>query len=255
MKINKKIIRPRKDSEAKLDFFSFVGHQLKGPLSTMKLSLEMLLNGDFGKISKEQKDIIEKTLKKNKVLISIIKDLLDIAKIETEEYSSHWKLVDIKDLVESVVNVAKEEIQKKKIKLEIKKNKIKHSKTMLDKERMFLAIQNIVDNAVKYTPVGGKVNISFNDGQNEIEIKIQDSGIGIPKYQKDKLFSKFFRGSNAKKIESSGSGLGLFIAKHIIEAHNGKISFISEENKGTTFTVALPIHLIRFSARDGSAFG
>lgn len=247
-KIDKKILNPNynvpmrnKTPETEIDFVSLTAHQLRKPLSEMKLSLEMLLSGDFGAINKEQKDIIEKVLQRNKILIFLVKDLLDLAKIEEKCYSFNLTLVNVQDLIEFIINSTKEEIKKKKIKFTFKKPNIRPLEIMLDKEKMCLAIQNIIDNAVKYTPAKGSITVSLNVQPKELEFKIQDSGIGIPENQKKKLFTKFFRADNAIKMELVGSGLGLLIAKNIIEAHNGRISFISEENKGTTFTVVIPI--------------
>ena len=230
------------DPKKKLDFFASACHQLKEPLSATKLSLEMLLSGDFGTISEEQKEIIEKILQRNKILISLVKDFLDVVKFGEKESSDNLSPFDIENVIESVVSMEEEIIQKKKIIFKLEKPKIKLPKIVSDEKKIYLAVQNIINNAIKYTPVGGEVKVSFEVDKNNLLIKIQDFGIGIPEDQKKDLFTKFFRGTNAKEIENSGSGLGLFISKNIIESNKGKISFVSDENKGTTFTVTLPIH-------------
>lgn len=227
--------------KTKTDFVSSAVHQLKMPLSTIKLSLEMLLDGSFGKINKEQKDIIEKTYQRNKTLIYLVNDLLDIAKIEEKEYCYDLEPIDVEDLIKFVISSNQEEIERKKIELKFETPKIKFPKIILDKEKMLSAIKNIFDNAVKYTPAGGRITIFFKVSEKELEFKIEDSGIGIPEYQKKKLFAKFFRASNAIKMEPMGSGLGLFIAKNIIEKHHGKIWFESKENEGSSFFFSIPI--------------
>jgi two-component system sensor histidine kinase VicK len=146
----------------------------------------------------------------------------------------------MKKIVSSAIDEDKEEIEKKKIEIEFKDPGVL-PETMLDAEKIKLAVQNLIDNAVKYSSESGKVTISLsNDGEN-INFRIQDLGIGIPKSQQIKIFTKFFRGDNAEKVNTGGSGLGLFLAQNIIEAHGGKIWFKSEENKGTTFYFNLPV--------------
>lgn len=218
-------------------------HQLKSPLSSIKLSLQMFLDGSFGKITKEQKEIIEKIYQKNNSLLSFVNDLSDINNIEQKFYSFNWALIDLQDIIQTIVYLRKEDIKFKKIKLKIDKPKTTLPKIPLDKEKICMVIENILDNAVKYNKIGGSVEISFGKTEDFVEVRFKDSGIGIPDNEQDKLFSKFFRASNAKKLDSNGSGLGLFIAKNIIELHNGKIWFESKENKGSTFFVALPVKL------------
>ncbi len=227
--------------KTEVNFISLTAHQLKDPLSSMRLSLEMLLDGDFGKISKDEKDIIEKILQKDETLIYLVDDLLDMAKIEEKRHVHNLTLIDIEDLIKSVIILEQEEIINKKIKFKFEKL-TKPLKIKSDKEKIFMALQNIFDNAVKYTPIGGKITISLRKNGDNLEIKIEDSGIGIPENQKEKLFSKFFRADNAVKTGTMGSGLGLFIAKSIIETHNGKIWFESKEGEGSTFFVSLPIN-------------
>ena len=114
-------------------------------------------------------------------------------------------------------------------------------KAMADVDKIRIAVQNLVDNAINYTSSGGRVTVSLNYGRNELGVVVKDTGVGIPEDQKKRIFSKFFRGSNVIKVETDGSGLGLFITKNIIEAHGGKIWFESEEGKGTTFSFSLPV--------------
>ena len=231
-KINEKI---------KKDFVLLSIHKLKTPLSSIKLSLGMLLDGSFGKVSNEQKDIIKKIYQRNNMLIYLVNDLLNIVKIEGKARFQNKILVDFENLIQSVIDYNQEEIKKKKIVFKFKRPEIKLQNIILDKEEVFLAIQNIFDNAVKYTLIGGEIMISLGSDSKNLNFKIQDSGIGIPEYEKEKLFTKFFRGSNAMKTETTGSGLGLFIAKDIIEKNHGKIWFESKENKGSIFFVTFPI--------------
>src|SRR3989344_6009659 len=160
-------------------------HQLKKPLSSMKLSLGMLLGGDFGALSNEKEEIASKNI--------------------------DFKFEKEKDL----------------------------PPLRLDKEKISIALQNIFDNAIKYTPVGGKITLVISKDKNNLEIKISDSGIGIPENQKEMIFSKFFRADNTFNAYANGSGLGLSIVKDIIDAHGGKVWFKSKEGKGSEFFISL----------------
>jgi len=136
-----------------------------------------------------------------------------------------------------VVEGLKETASLKNIKIKIERPKELLSPIMVDKEKIGIAVQNLVDNAIKYTPAGGKVTITLSKNGNQAFFKIADSGVGIPQDQQDRIFSKFFRGSNVVRLETEGSGLGLYTTKNIIESHKGKIWFESKEGEGTTFTL------------------
>ena len=229
--------KEEKNTSNKFNFMTLAVHKLKTPLSSIKLCLEMLLNGDFGELNEEQKEAISKVYHRNDNLIYLVNDLLNIEKGGGDHYD--MAMVDAEQIMKSVIESEQEEIEKKRIKINFAKSQILHE-VKVDKDKIFLALQNIVDNAVKYTPVGGEVSIYLKmDGEN-LECVVKDSGIGVPEKEKGKLFTEFFRGKNAEKIEPMGSGLGLFIAKKTIEDHHGKIWFESEEGKGSTFYIALP---------------
>jgi len=200
----------------------------------------MLLDEDLGEITKEQREFIEKIYESNEKMIRLINDLLDVTRIEEGRYLYRPVLASLENEVQFVVNSYKEEIEKRKLKLEFKEPKKKLPQVMLDVEKMRLAIQNLLDNAIRYTHSGGQVTISLKGDKNKVEFRISDTGIGIPKDQQKRVFTKFFRGANAVKMETGGTGLGLYITKNIIEAHDGKILFKSEEGKGSTFYFSLP---------------
>jgi len=235
------ITREKIVERMKTEFVSIAAHQLRTPLSAIKWTLRMLLDGDFGEITKEQKDFISKSYKSNEEMITLINDLLDVTRIEEGRYIYKPILTEFEPIVQFVVNSYKEEIEKKKIKFEFKKPEKKLPQLILDVEKMRLALTNLVENAIRYNLLGGEVIISLKLGKKEIELSVKDTGVGIPKDQQERVFTKFFRGVNVLRMETEGSGLGLFIAKNIIEAHGGKIWFESEEGKGTTFFISLPV--------------
>jgi signal transduction histidine kinase len=225
----------------KTEFVSLAAHQLRTPLSAIKWTLRMLLDGDFGEITEEQRGFIEKTYGSNERMISLINDLLNVTRIEEGRYLYKPVLTQIENVVQFVINSFKEETRRKKIRLEFKKPRKKLPQVKVDVERIRLAINNILDNAIRYTPVGGKVTTFLKCGKKEIELQVQDTGVGIPEDQKERVFTKFFRGANVMRMATEGTGLGLFIAKNIIEAHDGRIWFESEKDKGSVFHFTLPI--------------
>lgn len=225
----------------KTEFVSIAAHQLRTPLSAIKWTLRMILDGDLGDITKEQREFIEKTYKSNERMIGLVSDLLDVTRIEEGKYLYKQTLADLETLVQSVVNSYKEEAERKNIKLRLKKPEKKLPQLMIDVEKIRLAIANFLDNAVRYNKPGGEVNISFEKGAGEVQLSIKDTGAGIPKGQQRRVFTKFFRAANVMRMETEGSGLGLFISKNIIEAHGGKVRFESKEGEGTTFYLTLPV--------------
>ncbi len=235
------ISREKTVDKMKSEFVAFSAHRLRTPASAIKWTLGMFLEGEFGKLTQEQQEVMEKTYQANERLIKTVNDFLNVAQIEEGRYLSKTTLSDIGDLIGTLLDGYKEEIKQRKIKLEFKRSGESLPRVMLDQEKMKIAVRNIFENALKYTLAGGKVSVSLKKRGKEIEVEIRDSGVGIPANQQDKVFTKFFRGSNVMRMETEGVGLGLYIAKNIIEAHNGRIWFDSEEGKGTAFYFIIPI--------------
>lgn len=235
------VTREKLVDRMKSEFVTLAAHQLRTPLSAVKWSLRMLLDEDLGKLSEEQKKFLQDTYKTNEKMIFLVNSLLNVSEIEEGKYLSKIVLSSIEDIIQSIVDAYKKEIERRKLRFEFKKPKEQLPKLMLDVEKMRIAIKNIFDNALKYTLPGGKVSISLRRDEKEIEVQIQDTGVGILQYQQEKVFTKFFRGASIIKMETEGTGLGLFISKNIIEAHGGRIWFESEEGKGSTFYFTIPV--------------
>lgn len=238
------VTREKLIDKMKTEFVSLAAHQLRTPLSTIKWILKMLLDEELGKINKEQKEFLSDGYKSNERMISLINDLLNVARIEEGRYIYKLSLADIGELIQSVINSHQEEIKKKGLKVEFNRPKKKLPRTMLDVEKIRIVIDNIIDNAIRYSLANGKVTVSLKCDKKEIEFSAKDTGMGIPKFQQERVFTKFFRGANAVRKDTEGTGLGLFITKNIIEAHGGKIWFESKEGKGTTFYFTIPIKKI-----------
>ncbi len=234
------VSREKTVERMKTEFVSVAAHQLRTPLSAIKWTLKMLLDGDLGKISSEQREFIEKTYESNERMIRLINDLLNVSRIEEGRYLYKKVPYDMTELTQSLIDSYEDEAKKRKIEIEFIKPKESLPQAMIDVEKMGLALQNLIDNAIKYTPEKGKVTVGIDYDKKEIVVYVKDTGIGIPESQQERIFSKFYRGSNVLKRETEGSGLGLFITRNVIEAHEGKVWFESELGKGTTFFFSIP---------------
>ncbi|MFH1894522.1 MAG: ATP-binding protein [Patescibacteria group bacterium] len=235
------VTREKEIEKMKSEFVSISAHQLRTPLSAIKWTLRAVLDGDAGQLNLGQIDLLQKTYTSNERMIALVNDLLDVTRIEEGRNLSKPSLADIGLVVQFIINSFKGESERRQISVGFKKPFGRMPKIMLDVEKIKLALQNLIGNAIRYTPSGGKVTISLKHDKKEVEILIKDTGIGIPQASQQKIFTKFFRGQNAIRMETEGSGLGLFITKNIIEAHGGKIWFESEEGKGSIFYITIPV--------------
>lgn len=235
------VSREKMVEKMKTEFVSLAAHQLRTPLSAIKWALKMLLDGDMGSIKKDQKNFLEKTYQSNERMIALVNDLLNITRIEEGKYLYKPTVTQLELVAKFVVDSYKDEAKAKNIKLTLRKSDSLLRSVKIDVEKIRLAMQNIIDNAIRYSAEGSEVVVACSGNEKETEFSVRDNGIGIPKDQQARIFSKFFRGANAVRIDTEGSGLGLYIAKNIVEAHGGRIWFESESEKGATFHFSLPI--------------
>ncbi len=227
--------------KAKTDFVTLAAHQFRTPTSAIKWSLSMLLEKGSENLTEQQKEVIQKTYKTNDRTIDLVNNLLNFAKTEQGEQLLTPSLSQFEKFILTIIEENQEKINEKEINLVFEPPSSQFPQIMIDPVKMRIAIENILDNAIRYTPEKGKINVSFEKTDKEIKTHIKDTGIGIPINQQNKVFSPFFRGSNILQIHTEGVGLSLFLTKSIIEAHEGKIWFESIENKGTTLSFSLPI--------------
>ncbi|MBI1984943.1 MAG: HAMP domain-containing histidine kinase [Candidatus Wildermuthbacteria bacterium] len=232
--------REEEVEKLKTEFVSLAAHQLRTPLSQVKWTIQLLGDQDLGKLTKEQQEIIKKMGVSNEKMIQLVNDLLNVARIEEGRYLFQPSDVQLEEVVSEVVQSYKEVAERKKIQLvsELPPERLK--KITADKEKIQLAVQNLIDNALRYTKEKGVVSVRVLSNGREAEVSVQDNGIGIPEDQKQRVFERFFRARNAKMVETQGTGLGLYLAKNIMEAHGGRMWFESEESKGTTFHLSVP---------------
>jgi signal transduction histidine kinase len=219
-------------------FISTAAHQLRTPLSGIKWTLSMILNNDIKK-KDEQKAFLMKVYESNDRIINLVNDMLVADRVESSTEKYDFVPTDLSVILDSVILDLLPQINKKNILINIINNNI--PKIYVDSLKIRSVFQNLLENAIKYSKENGRIDLDFIIKDNFIQFSIKDNGIGIPESQKQNIFSKFFRGENAKRIVTDGTGLGLFIVHSVVEKHGGKIWFESEENKGTSFYFTLPI--------------
>ncbi|MCF7865014.1 MAG: PAS domain S-box protein [Candidatus Pacebacteria bacterium] len=235
------ITKEKEVDKAKTEFVSLASHQLRTPLSTVSWYSEMLLAGDVGDVTPEQKKYIEEIYRGNQRMVNLVNTLLDVSRIELGTFIVESKPTNIVKLVQGVIEEYRLQIREKRIHFSFSSEK-SIPNIQVDPKILRMVVQNLLSNAIKYTPEGGRVFISlFAQKGNAVLFKIVDTGYGIPKNQQDKIFTKLFRADNVVGKDTEGTGLGLYIAKSIVEQSGGKIWFESSENKGTTFNVTLPL--------------
>jgi PAS domain S-box-containing protein len=228
---------------AKTEFISTASHHLRTPLSTLKWYFEILKKGYSGQLTPEQNKYLDEMSLANKKMINFINALFNVSRVELGKFEIDPQLVDIKDVLENVIDKHKTQIEKKSINL-VKNFDKNILPIRVDVNLLTVAISYLLDNAIKYTPDQGSIAVLLENDMNEKEsnilIKVKDTGIGIPQNEQEKIFSKLFRASNAELNKIDGNGLDLFIVKSILTDANCGISFKSEENNGTEFIVKIP---------------
>ncbi len=240
--------RLEKLEEAKSKFVAVTTHQLRTPLSAIKWTFNMVIAGQLGPISAEQKEVLDKGYQSTERMIKIVNDLLSVDKIEIDQKDYEFTPIQLEDLIESLLFEFSNHAESKHIELTIKKPGKPLPPVDVDPLKLRVVLENLIDNAIKYNRPNGKVEVALDDEKinttrNSVEIIISDTGIGIPSEERAKIFNKFFRASNAVKTEPDGSGLGLYLAKDIIEKHKGTLRFETGET-GTKFYLELPLHQV-----------
>lgn len=233
-------ITQRKEVERlKNEFVSTVSHELRTPLTSIRGSLDLISTGVAGKLPEKAEGLIKIAQKNCERLILLINDILDIQKIESGQMRFDVNWFSLKEIILQAIELNKGYAEKFKVKL-LAKLPIIESQVYVDRDRLMQVLANLISNAVKFSPPNGNVEISTTDRGNEVRVAITDYGPGIPQEFYSKIFHRFEQvdGSTVKQV--SGTGLGLNISKTIIERFGGKINFISQVNKGTTFYFDLP---------------
>lgn len=220
--------------QTKDDFISMASHQLRTPLTSVKGYLSMVLEGDTGKVSPKQAEMLEQAFTSSQRMVYLIADLLNVSRLRTGKFVIESKPTNLADVIEGEIGQLMTTAAGKNQELTYDKPK-NFPALMIDETKIRQVIMNFTDNALHYTPKGGKIHVSLKETPEAIQFTVTDNGIGIPRHEQHHLFTKFFRAGNARKARPDGTGLGLFMAKKVVVAQGGSLIFKSQEGKGSTF--------------------
>jgi signal transduction histidine kinase len=237
------ITEQKKLDKMRTEIVSITSHQLRTPSTIIKGNLEMVLGGDVGEINAQQKELLDDTYLGNERMIRLINDLMDVAKIDEGKFKLALEPNQLEDVVKEVIKDLDPLIKEKKVALTYNHPSSPFPAVKINRQRVTQVVSNILVNAVKYSSSGdtGKVQVELEEGSKFLEFIVKDNGIGIPENEQSKMFERFSRGSNTTKLDpGGGSGLGLYIAKAVVEQGGGRIWFESKENEGTTFHATFP---------------
>ncbi len=252
------ITKEKEIDRAKSEFVSLASHQLRTPLSTIGWYTEMLLAGDAGSVNEEQKGYLEEIYHGNKRMVDLVNALLNVSRIELGTFMLTPEPVNVVEVAKSVLKEVHPNIIRNGLNLrEVYEDNL--PVIQADPKLTRIILQNLITNAVKYTPSEGQITVSVssvlgeavkhgNAKEQYVLISVKDTGYGIPKAQKDKIFTKLFRADNIREKETDGTGLGLYLVKSILDACGGEVWFESEEDKGSKFYVIIPLSGMRAKA-------
>lgn len=225
--------------ETKDDFISMASHQLRTPLTAVKGYISLVLDGDAGPISENQRKLLTQSFISSQRMVYLIADLLNVSRLKTGKFVIEPSPVNLADIVQEEVNQLVETAQSRTLTLNYHKP-VHFPVLMLDETKIRQVCMNFMDNAIYYTPAGGHITVEVKDTPKVIEFKVVDDGIGVPKDEQHHLFTKFYRAKNAQRARPDGTGLGLFMAQKVVVAQGGAIIFSSKEGQGSTFGFTFP---------------
>lgn len=248
--IERDITRAKGVDRAKTEFVSLASHQLRTPLSTVSWYTEMLMAGDAGKISEEQLAYLKEIYVANKRMTALVNDLLNVSRLEMGTLSVELEEVNPAKVADSVLKDLEELIKRNQQRVE-RKYAANVRPIQFDKKLLVMIFENLLTNATKYTPAGGKIKIALSLKREMIGrrkspglclcIEVSDTGYGIPLPEQKQIFTKLFRATNVRERDAEGTGLGLYLVKQVTEVSGGTISFKSRENVGTSFQIMIPV--------------
>lgn len=226
-------------NESKDDFIGMASHQLRTPLTSIKGYVSLVMDGDAGKVTATQRQLLQQAFSSSQKMVNLIADLLNVSRLKTGKFSIERVPTNLAKLISDEISQLREEAKGRGVELEY------HAPANfpvlpLDETKTRQVIMNFLDNAIYYTPSGGHIRVELKELPKSVEFRAIDDGIGVPKHERHHLFTKFYRAKNAQRTRPDGTGLGLYMAQKVVMAQGGSIIFNSEEGKGSTFGFAFP---------------
>ncbi len=238
---NKELLleKERDINDAKDSLLSIASHQLRTPATGVKQDLGMVLQGMAGDVSDTQRNFLEKAYESNDRQLKTINDVLYLARLEAGRIVLSKTKIKMRTILYSLIEEMHDNIEENNHKLVVKAPK-KAVYVWADEHMVRMILENLLSNAIKYTPEGGKIKVVLRKSKGGIKVSVEDSGVGIKDDQKDEIFKQFSRVGNSLSKSVSGSGVGLYLVKNLVEMHEGEITVESDGENGSTFTVYLP---------------
>jgi len=237
-RLNQDMVQLKKLEQVRSQFLANVSHELRTPVFSIQGFIETLLDGAIDDPT-VNRNFLEKARQHTIRLNNLLNDLIEISRIESGEMKMSFRYFDIENFLKQVVDEMKSEAENKAIDLRYLENRTRDVEVLGDKERLKQVMINLIDNALKYTDSGGKVDVYFEDGEDLVKVFVKDTGCGIAQEHIPRIFERFYRVDKDRSREVGGTGLGLAIVKHIVEAHKGELSVPSELKKGSKFGFTL----------------
>jgi len=232
---------PRSEAEEiKSRFLEIISHQLRTPLTAVRWNIESLLRGEVGDLTKRQEEVLRITDKNYQNILVMISDWVEALEVERGLLRLNPEPVDIEEFIAALAVEFKSQAKLKKLAFRVSVAK-DLPMVYADKLKLHYVFSKFLHNAMSYTHEGGKVSLRAEAAGREVRFEVEDSGVGIPPDEQQKIFSKFFRASNANLMQPNASGVGLFVTRNLVEAHGGKVGFSSVEGRGTIFRFTLPV--------------
>lgn len=228
---------------AKSEFVALATHQLRTPIAAIRWNVELLQKNMKETVTEDQSRYLVKVERNVMRMINLINDFLSVSKLEMGTFSTNAEVVDVSEFFDSIVDEFTEKITEKNLEL-IKNEDSSAFQIKIDSRLLHIIVSNLTSNAVKYINPNGKLTLKYRLQNERLQIMVADDGIGIPEAEVGKLFTKFYRASNAQAHQTEGTGLGLYVVKQSVEKLGGKISVETKENAGTKFLVDIPVTVI-----------
>jgi signal transduction histidine kinase len=226
--------------EAKDEFISMASHQLRTPLTSVKGYLSMVLEEDAGKITPDQRKLLQEAYDSSQRMVYLIGDFLNVSRLQTDKFMLELAPVNLAHLVREEVDQLMATATRREIKLEYHEP-AQFPEIPLDDGKMRQVVMNFIDNAIYYSKPNSVVLIELTATSKDITLTVHDTGIGVPASERPHVFTKFYRATNARKVRPDGTGIGLYMTKKVVVAHGGSIIFETRENKGSTFGFRVPV--------------
>lgn len=245
--IERDVTHEKEISAMKSEFVSLASHQLRTPLTAISWYTEMLLGGDVGEVSGEQKGYLSEIYTSVRRMVRLVNDLLNVSRLESGRLAIEPEPTSLPDFIQNILDEVKSTVGDKRCQVVLTKSDKNLSKIPLDRKLIRQVFRNLITNAIQYSSPKRKCRVNIDikpETIGEVEsfvVSVEDNGIGIPKEEQKRIFERFFRSDNAVKQQTEGTGLGLYISKLVLEASGGKIWFKSKVGKGSTFYVAFPV--------------